>query len=312
MPCTASTPFVRKMSTPRSLSSQPIQSFNSAWSTSPGQWMPTEETRSSCWCSASSARKASSISKILSKENAWMPRMKSMSTSLYLQRLISTPWLIMRMRRSTSASSSSVARSVLLRRMRSAKATCSTDSFSTPSGFSSSRWAMRCLASTTVRMPSRANFCCTKSSAKKVCATGAGSARPVVSMMTASMNLPVFWAFFTIRLRPAMRSPRTVQQMQPLFISTMFSSVVMGPASMRASSMPTSPNSFSMTAMRLPWFSFRIRFSRVVLPLPKKPVITVTGIFSADFSGPFAASSADFCFFAKLSASAPARAWAAA
>jgi len=53
------------------------------------------------------------------------------------------------------------------------------------------------------------------SSMKKVCATGAGSASPVVSTMMAS-NLPLR------RIRPSMmrtRSPRTVQQMQPLFIS---------------------------------------------------------------------------------------------
>mmetsp|Transcript_71090 Transcript_71090/g.206149 ORF Transcript_71090/g.206149 Transcript_71090/m.206149 type:complete len:346 (+) Transcript_71090:327-1364(+) len=308
---TAKTPFVRKMSTPLSLRSQPNQSFNLAWSTSPLQLMPTEVTLSSCWWSALSSRKASSISRILSKENALMPKMKSMSTSLYLQRLIWTASLIILIRRSTSANSSSVAKSVLFSRILSAKATCSTASFSTPSGFSSSKWLIRCLASTTVRMPSKANLDWMNSSAKKVWATGAGSASPVVSIITASIGLFVVWAFLTMRFSPAIKSPRTVQQMQPLFISTMFSSVVNGPASRRASSMPTSPNSFSMTATRFPWFSLRMRLSNVVLPLPRKPVITVTGILSI-FFGPCAAASAAFCFSANAAAPSGTKACAAA
>ena len=42
-------------------------------------------------------------------------------------------------------------------------------------------------------------------------------------------------------------------------------------------STPTSPNSFSMTAMRLPCFAVRMWFSSVVFPEPRKPVSTVTG-----------------------------------
>jgi hypothetical protein len=56
---------------------------------------------------------------------------------------------------------------------------------------------------------------------KKVWATGAGSARPVVSTMMAS-NLP---CRFISPSMMRMRSPRTVQQMQPLFISNTSSSV---------------------------------------------------------------------------------------
>ena len=41
------------------------------------------------------------------------------------------------------------------------------------------------------------------------------------------------------------------------------------------------PNSFSMTAIFLPWFSVRIRFSSVVLPDPRKPVMTVIGTRSS-------------------------------
>src|SRR5690242_9324645 len=69
------------------------------------------------------------------------------------------------------------------------------------------------------------------------------------------------------------RSPRTVQQMQPLLVSNSSSSAPIT----SSLSTPTSPNSFSMTAMRLPWFSDRIRLRSVVLPEPRKPVSTVTG-----------------------------------
>mmetsp|Transcript_150097 Transcript_150097/g.418194 ORF Transcript_150097/g.418194 Transcript_150097/m.418194 type:complete len:238 (-) Transcript_150097:348-1061(-) len=230
--------------------------------------------------------------------------MKAISTSLLTQRLICTDSLIIWIRFSTSTNAASSTRSHLFKRIRSANATCSTASFSTPSGFSSSRCAMMCLASTTVRMPSKAMFFCTKSSAKKVWATGAGSARPVVSISTPSRSLPDFDTFLTIFLRPAIRSPRTVQQMQPLFISTMFSSVVRGPVSRSSSSMPTSPNSFSMTAMRFPWFSFRIRFSKVVLPLPRNPVMTVTGTLSGFTRASIVASSA-LALFAPRPASSP-------
>jgi hypothetical protein len=68
-----------------------------------------------------------------------------------------------------------------------------------------------------------------------------------------------------------------VQQTQPLFISKSSSSVAKEEAT-SWSSTPTSPNSFSMTATRRPCFSSRIRFRRVVLPEPRYPVSTVTGI----------------------------------
>src|SRR5688572_25181462 len=73
--------------------------------------------------------------------------------------------------------------------------------------------------------------------------------------------------------RMRIRSPRTVQQMQPLLVSNSSSSAPIT----SSLSTPTSPNSFSMTAMRLPCFSDRMRFSSVVFPEPRKPVSTVTG-----------------------------------
>ena len=101
----------------------------------------------------------------------------------------------------------------------------------------------------------------TFSSMKNVCATGAGSASPVVSTMMAS-NLPLR------RISPSMmrtRSPRTVQQMQPLFISNTSSSAL----TTSSLSMPISPNSLTMTANFLPCGSDRMRLSSVVLPAPR-------------------------------------------
>mmetsp|Transcript_84192 Transcript_84192/g.186857 ORF Transcript_84192/g.186857 Transcript_84192/m.186857 type:complete len:319 (-) Transcript_84192:59-1015(-) len=209
-----------------------------------------------------------------------MPRMKSMSIFEFWVRLICAVLLMVRSSCCTSSKYSGVTKSVLLSMMRSAKATCSTASLTAPFGFSSRRCCMICLASTTVRIPSRAMLACTKSSAKKVCATGAGSARPVVSMMMPSSGFPLpevcLWSFF----KPAMRSPRTVQQMHPLFISITFSSVALRFVLSKASSMPTSPNSFSMIAIRLPCSSSRMWLSSVVLPAPRKPVMMVVGVLS--------------------------------
>jgi hypothetical protein len=61
------------------------------------------------------------------------------------------------------------------------------------------------------------------------------------------------------------RSPRTVQQMQPLFISKTSSSAL----TTSSLSMPISPNSLTMTAYRLPWVSLSTRLSNVVLPAPR-------------------------------------------
>ena len=160
-----------------------------------------------------------------------------------------------RMRRSTSAASASLTRSILFSTRMSAKAICSSASLV------SSRRAGRCLASTTVTMASSLVRAFTSSSAKKVCATGAGSARPVVSTMMPSNRSRRFISPPMMRIR----SPRTVQQMQPLFISKTSSSV----STTRSLSTPSSPNSLITTANFLPWFSQRMRLSSVVLPAPR-------------------------------------------
>ena len=75
-----------------------------------------------------------------------------------------------------------------------------------------------------------------------------------------------------------MRSWRTVQHTQPLSITTMSSSAS-EPArvAMSASSMPIAPNSFSITAMRLPWSAVRMRLISVVLPEPYKTASVTYG-----------------------------------
>mmetsp|Transcript_16048 Transcript_16048/g.42386 ORF Transcript_16048/g.42386 Transcript_16048/m.42386 type:complete len:211 (-) Transcript_16048:364-996(-) len=207
-----------------------------------------------------------------------MPNKKSISHTAFCVRRICVVLLTERISLYTCSKYSGSTKSVLFRRMRSANAICSTASLTIPSGFSSRRCSRQCLASTTVRMPSSTILFCTNSSAKKVWTTGAGSARPVVSMMMPSSGLPLpavcLWSFF----KPAMRSPLTVQQMQPLFISMMFSSVTELFVFNNLSSIPTSPNSFSMMAIFLPWLSWRMWFNSVVLPAPRKPVMIVTGV----------------------------------
>src|SRR5207253_3397146 len=72
-------------------------------------------------------------------------------------------------------------------------------------------------------------------------------------------------------------SPRTVQQRQPLFSKTT-SSVAL---STRRWSRPISPNSLTMTAVAAMPGCFSTWLSSVVLPLPRNPVSTVTGIREA-------------------------------
>mmetsp|Transcript_10004 Transcript_10004/g.36345 ORF Transcript_10004/g.36345 Transcript_10004/m.36345 type:complete len:214 (+) Transcript_10004:703-1344(+) len=176
----------------------------------------------------------------------------------------------------TSSSRLSFTRSILFSKILSANATCCTASFTAPSGFSSAKCRPMCFASARHRIESILYASAISGLMKNVNATGAGSARPVVSMMT--------WSNFFARsfsVRSALtKSPRTVQHTHPLSIVMMFSfSLIFSPTS--ASSMDTAPNSFSMTAMSFPWSPFRMWFTRVVFPAPRNPVTIVTGSFSA-------------------------------
>mmetsp|Transcript_688 Transcript_688/g.1873 ORF Transcript_688/g.1873 Transcript_688/m.1873 type:complete len:273 (-) Transcript_688:12-830(-) len=238
-------------------------------------------TLSSCSCSPSVSRNSGSISSVFFRSKALMPSTWSTDTWDFSLRMIGAKALMPFRRCSTATNSGSVARSILFSRMRSAKATCSTASFSAPSGFSSSRCWMMCFASTSVMIPSNLANAATFGSTKKVCATGAGSAMPVVSMTMASIGFPDSCVFFSF-LSTTAKSARTVQQMQPFIISKSSSPstwFLMLFAS-KASSMPTSPNSFSMTAILFPCCFVRMWLSRVVFPLPRKPVRTVTGTFA--------------------------------
>src|SRR5271165_5279787 len=69
------------------------------------------------------------------------------------------------------------------------------------------------------------------------------------------------------------RSLLTEQHMQPLLSCTMSSLAAM----ISSPSIPISPVSLTMTAILSPCSLPRIWFSSVVLPLPRKPAITVTG-----------------------------------
>ena len=77
----------------------------------------------------------------------------------------------------------------------------------------------------------------------------------------------------------------TVQHRQPLAssnswpLSAPVSSQPMPQLRSSSPSMPSSPNSLTMTAMRLPCAWVSKWRSSVVLPLPKKPVTMVAGIF---------------------------------
>ena len=157
-------------------------------------------------------------------------------------------------------------------------AACSAASFSTPSGFSSSMRVRMYFESQTVMIPSNENLAWMSSSTKNVCATGAGSAKPVVSTMTASNCEILLYRFFSATTR----SPLTVQQMHPFITSITSSSAF---SERMRSSTPTSPNSFSIMAKRRPWFgSSRMWLSSVVLPEPRKPVRMVTGTFFTIFA----------------------------
>mmetsp|Transcript_16968 Transcript_16968/g.51430 ORF Transcript_16968/g.51430 Transcript_16968/m.51430 type:complete len:270 (+) Transcript_16968:825-1634(+) len=232
----------------------------------------------SCSCSPSVLRNSGSMSSVFFRSKALMLSTESTETCAFSVRMIGANALMPLSRLSIRKRSASLTRSILLSSRRSAKATCSTASFSTPSGFSSSRWSSMCLASISVTIPSSRANALTASSTKKVCATGAGSARPVVSMtMPSSLSLPDATRLASFE-STVMRSCRTVQQMHPFIISMISSSAwTFEFFCSSSSSMPTSPNSFSMTAIFFPWVAVRMWLSRVVFPLPRKPVRTVTG-----------------------------------
>ena len=181
-------------------------------------------------------------------------------------------------------------RSLLDRMMRSAQATWSSNTSSTGSSWSSNSSAARCAVSASMseatfrrQGPAPSTTAMTPSTVTRLLivghwkarTSGLGRARPEVSMR--------MWSTFGVRDRiwssAGTKSSATVQQMQPLASSTMFSS---GQASMPqplriSPSTPTSPNSLMISASRLPPAFSRMWRISVVLPAPRKPVMTVQG-----------------------------------
>ena len=135
--------------------------------------------------------------------------------------------------------------------------------------------------STKVTRPSKRNCASNKASLNKVCSMGAGSARPVVSIIIRSNS----GISPTIRLANNSRmvsciSVRTEQQMHPFDSKEMFSEDI----ETKSLSIPISPSSLITTATRFIsgcWINLE---TKVVLPAPKKPVMMVTGILEASKS----------------------------
>ena len=174
------------------------------------------------------------------------------------------------LRRCCSACSASAStRSALLMKIWSAKPTwrCASTRLFSCSG--------ACLASTRVTMASSRKASAISSSMKKVCATGPGSATPVVSITTRSKSSSPLRFLAARSASVARKSSRMVQQMQPLLIWMICSCWSLTRMSL---SMFSSPNSFSITAIFCPCASVSTRLSKVVLPDPRKPVRMVTGM----------------------------------
>ena len=178
------------------------------------------------------------------------------------------PGLICWIASMSSAIASGVAMSLLVRRIRSASAIC----------LAGSAWLTSCAApltaSTSVTRPSSRKCAAIRVSLLRVWSTGAGSARPVVSMMTRSKSATCPTRRRANRSRSvSCRSVRTEQQMQPLASSAMFSAAI----DTMSWSMPISPISLITTATRAIAGCRTSAAMSVVLPLPRKPVISVTG-----------------------------------
>src|SRR5918995_234293 len=107
---------------------------------------------------------------------------------------------------------------------------------------------------------------------------GTGSARPVVSMTTrSSRGISPLWSMSRSSMSAPTRSSRVVQHTQPLPSRTVRSST----RRRRWWSSPTSPNSLTRTDVLARDGAESTLERRVVLPLPRKPVTTVTGFLAA-------------------------------
>mmetsp|Transcript_68721 Transcript_68721/g.194699 ORF Transcript_68721/g.194699 Transcript_68721/m.194699 type:complete len:200 (+) Transcript_68721:596-1195(+) len=165
--------------------------------------------------------------------------------------------LISLMRSLTAMASSVVVRSNLFKMILSANATCWYASLTLPSStWSSSRPRMFFVSAMATTASSRRS-CVSSGLDMKVRTMGTGSAIPVVSIMMASI-VPPFWMSSRICLSPLTRSPRMVQHMHPLSMTTIFSAIDILSCFSSASSIEISPNSFSMIAIFLSVCSCKI------------------------------------------------------
>mmetsp|Transcript_38066 Transcript_38066/g.78099 ORF Transcript_38066/g.78099 Transcript_38066/m.78099 type:complete len:358 (+) Transcript_38066:871-1944(+) len=235
---------------PHPASLQPPCSCEWEWEW-PCAWASSEEEGggSSSSSSSSCSRRWLTLSRL--KEP--MPSSWSRSTRLRSHSKMLARPLIDRNVFRTADFSSAVTRSILFSKILSANATWLTASLTTPASRTSSRCCLMFLASTTQRMASILNAAPHSGLLLKVKATGAGSAIPVVSMITAS-----YFSSLAARVVKAFtRSPRTVQQTHPLSIE-MTSSLACKLVVTRLLSMSIAPNSFSTTAIFFPCRSVRM------------------------------------------------------
>jgi len=149
MPLMLITPLYLKRSWLLAITYYFTKLLNSRLLRSPWNLRPTEDIVVSCWWS-SSFKKSGSIFRILSMLNPLISRILPRSITEFVVSLISTTPLIALIFPLILTRSSGVTRSHLFRRILSAKAIYSTDSFSTPGALISSRCISMCLASTTV------------------------------------------------------------------------------------------------------------------------------------------------------------------
>mmetsp|Transcript_84838 Transcript_84838/g.252879 ORF Transcript_84838/g.252879 Transcript_84838/m.252879 type:complete len:303 (-) Transcript_84838:125-1033(-) len=262
LPAMCSTALIRRKSL--ACSSVPKYLFRNCWKrcmlTAPVHRTPTLETVRSIFGFTHLVLNSSSSICCSSStlERLKAPTLKSFSTgtTAFRHLIISAFGLSCFTRLSMSDSSFSPAKSILLTRTVLENAIWAhAVPFASGSPWLSSSFSMACFASTRATTLSTEKACLTSGFTKKVWTTGAGSAMPVSSMSTPSRWSPSAY-LFAMPLRVFTRSLRIVQQTHPLSnrISSPARSVFF--CSTSASSMLTSPTSFSITA------SFLSRCSR--------------------------------------------------
>mmetsp|Transcript_702 Transcript_702/g.2064 ORF Transcript_702/g.2064 Transcript_702/m.2064 type:complete len:293 (+) Transcript_702:119-997(+) len=255
-PANDSTPLDRYKSAARVWSNSAMKMLNLGTSRKPSTEMPTDATIERSWTFFSPSclsKRTGSMSTQRSMSNDEMPMIFERSTRDRSHSMTSAKLLMAAMRARIAAFSSGDTRSTLLRRILSENATCCTASFTAPSGFSSSRCALTCFAEARQTTASMRKLSSIHWFDLSVAMMGAGSASPVVSSMMASNCARFSTSDPSVRTR----SPRMEQHAQPLSIwirssfEAMFSETSF-------SSMLISPNSFSMTQMRLSRCSVRM------------------------------------------------------